>query len=75
MMESQEKNQEFIDAAKARGEDTFIYHDVKSGEFLLVSGNPESIRLLTEIIDDYELMSEVVAEIATEMGRLDTDSA
>lgn len=48
-------NQSFIDAAKARGEDSLMYKDLKSENFLLVSGSPDSIRLLGEIIDDYEM--------------------
>jgi len=66
-------NQQFIDAAEARGEETFMYKDPRSGEFLLVSGSPESIRLLVDIIDDYELVSEVAADIATELERLHLD--
>jgi hypothetical protein len=70
MFDSTAENQQFIDAAAARGEDTFMYKDPKSGEFLLVSGSPESIRMLVEIMDDYELMSEVAEDIATELERL-----
>ncbi|WP_031574910.1 hypothetical protein [Acidithiobacillus thiooxidans] len=70
MFENTAENQAFIDAAKARGEDTFMYKDHKTESFLLVSGAPESIRLLAEIIDDYEMLSEVAEDIATELERL-----
>ena len=54
MYDNMQDNQQFIDDARDRGEDTFMYMDQKSGECLLVSGDPESIRRLGEIIDDYE---------------------
>lgn len=48
-------NQSFIDAAKRRSEDSLMYKDIKSENFLLVSGSQDSIRLLGEIIEDYEM--------------------
>ncbi len=60
MYDNYEDNQRFIDDARARGVapckglDTFVYHDPKSREFMLVAGHPDSIRLPGEIIDDYE---------------------
>ncbi len=61
------ENQRFIDDARNRGEDTFMYMDTKSGECLLVSGSPGSIRLLGEIVDDYEMVCAVVEGVANEM--------
>ena len=58
-------NQRFIDAARERGEDTFMYMDQKSGECLLVSGGAASIQLLSEIVDDYEMVCAVVEAIDT----------
>ena len=60
-------NQQFIDAARERGEDTFMYMDSKSGECLLVSGSAASIKVLGEIVDDYEMVCEVVEAIDTEL--------
>jgi hypothetical protein len=60
-------NQQFIDAARERGEDTFMYMDPKSGECLLVSGSAACIKLLGEIVDDYEMLFAVVAAIDTEL--------
>lgn len=51
-------NQSFIDDAKTRGLDTLAYHDPKSQEFMLLAGHPESVRLLGEVLDDYEAMIE-----------------
>ena len=56
-------NQRFIDAARERGEDTFMYMDAKSGECLLVSGRAASIKLLSEIVDDYEMVCAVVEAV------------
>jgi len=56
-------NQSFIDDAKSRGLDTLAYHDPKSQEFMLLAGHPESIRLLGEILDDYEAMCVMAEEI------------
>ena len=67
MHDNTQDNQQFIDAARERGEDTFMYMDPKSGECLLVSGSPESIRLLGEILDDYELLCAVVESVDTEL--------
>lgn len=64
------EDQAFIDAAEARGEDTFAYLDEKSGEQLLVSGSSESIRLLADIIADYEFVSEVLEDIGSEISRV-----
>lgn len=63
-------NQSFIDAAKARGEDSLMYKDLKSENFLLVSGSPDSIRLLGEIIDDYEMVCAALEAMDT--GVLET---
>lgn len=65
-------NQSFIDDAKTRGLDTLAYHDPKSQEFMLLAGHPESVRLLGEILDDYEAMCEMAEEImsTTEDGML-----
>ena len=65
MHDNLQENQRFIDAAKARGEDTFMYMDPKSGECLLVSGGAASIKLLSEIVDDYEMVCAVVEAIDT----------
>ncbi|CDQ12061.1 protein of unknown function [Acidithiobacillus ferrivorans] len=54
MYDNLQENQGFIDDAKARGLDTLAYHDQKSQGFMLVAGHPDSIRLLGEILDDYE---------------------
>lgn len=70
MFDNMHDNQRFIDAARARGEDTFMYMDPKSGECLLVSGSAASIKLLSEIVDDYEMVCEVVEGVAAEMDRL-----
>lgn len=56
-------NQSFIDDAKTRGLDTLAYHDPKSQEFMLLAGHPESVRLLGEILDDYEARCEMADEI------------
>ncbi|MEB8536568.1 hypothetical protein AAE485_01640 [Acidithiobacillus ferriphilus] len=56
-------NQSFIDDAKTRGLDTLAYHDPKSQEFMLLAGHPESVRLLGEILDDYEAMCEMADAI------------
>ena len=45
MHDNTQDNQQFIDAARERGEDTFMYMDQKSGECLLVSGVVEGIGL------------------------------
>ena len=60
-------NQKFIDDARERGEDTFMYMDPKSGECLLVSGSAASIKLLSEIVDDYEMVCAVVEAMDTEL--------
>ena len=70
MHDNMSDNQSFIDAARARGEDTFMYLDPKSGECLLVSGSAASIKLLGEIVDDYEMVCEVAEGVAAEMDRL-----
>jgi ABC-type Fe3+-hydroxamate transport system substrate-binding protein len=70
MYDNQIDNQRFIDAARERGEDTFMYIDPKSGECLLVSGSAASIRLLGEIVDDYEMVCEVVEGVVEEMDKL-----
>ena len=67
MFDDMHDNQRFIDAARARGEDTLMYMDAKSGECLLVSGSAASIKLLGEIVDDYEMVCEVVEGIGLEM--------
>ena len=67
MHDNTQDNQQFIDAARERGEDTFMYMDAKSGECLLVSGGTASIQLLGEIINDYEMVCEVVETIDTEL--------
>lgn len=63
MYDNTQENQQFIDAARERGEDTFMYMDPKSGECLLVSGSGASIRLLSEIVDSYEMACEVVEAV------------
>ena len=63
MFDDMHDNQRFIDAAKSRGEDTLMYMDAKSGECLLVSGSASSIKLLGEIVDDYEMVCEMVCEV------------
>ncbi len=65
MHDNIQDNQQFIDAARVRDEDTFMYMDPKSGGCLLVSGSASSIKLLGEIVDDYEMLCEVVAAIDT----------
>jgi len=70
MYDNQIENQRFIDAARERGEDSFMYMDPKSGECLLVSGSPASIKLLGEIVDDYEMVCEIVAGVVEEMDKL-----
>ncbi|MHB1494152.1 MAG: hypothetical protein ACYCUY_01705 [Acidithiobacillus sp.] len=65
MHDNTQDNQQFIDAARERGEDTFMYMDPKSGECLLVSGGAASIKLLSEIVDDYEMVCAVVEAIDT----------
>ena len=67
MHDNTQDNQQFIDAARERGEDTFMYMDPKSGECLLVSGGAASIKLLSEIVDDYEMVCAVVEDIDTEL--------
>ncbi len=67
MYDNTPENQRFIDDAKSRGEDTFLYMDPKGGECLLVSGSPGSIRLLGEIMDDYEMVCAVVEGVANEI--------
>ena len=67
MHDNTQDNQQFIDAARERGEDTFMYMDPKSGECLLVSGRAASIKLLSEIVDDYEMVCAVVEDIDTEL--------
>ena len=71
MVDNNQDNQRFIDDAKARGEDTFMYMDAKIGECLLVSGSAASIRLLGEIVDDYEMVCEAVESMAADMEQLD----
>lgn len=56
-------SQSFLNDAQTRGLDTFSYQDPKTQAFLLVAGCPESIRLLGEILDDYELLCEVAETI------------
>ena len=63
MYDNIQDNQRFIDAARERGEDTLMYMDSKSGDCLLVSGSAASIRLLGEMIDDYEMAHGVIEEI------------
>ena len=70
MSDNTQDNQRFIDAARERDEDTLMYMDSKSGEGFLVSGSPASIRLLGEIIDDYELLNEVAQDVAAEISRI-----
>jgi len=70
MYDNQMDNQRFIDAARERGEDSFMYMDPGSGECLLVSGSASSIKLLGEIVDDYEMVCEVVAGVVEEMDKL-----
>ncbi len=65
MHDNTQDNQQFIDAARGRGEDTFMYMDQKSGECMLVSGSATSIKLLGEIVDDYEMVCAVVEAIDT----------
>ena len=65
MHDNTQDNQQFIDAARERGEDTFMYMDPKSGECLLVSGSAASIKLLGEIVDDYEVACAVVEAVDT----------
>ena len=65
MHDNLQDNQQFIDDARERGEDTFMYMDPKSGECLLVSGSAASIKLLGEIVDDYEMVCTVVEAIDT----------
>ena len=67
MHDNTQDNQQFIDAARERGEDTLMYMDPKSGECLLVSGGAASIKLLSEIVDDYEMVCAVVEGIDTEL--------
>ena len=70
MYDNQIENQRFIDAARERGEDSFMYMDPISGECLLVSGSASSIKLLGEIVDDYEMVCEIVAGVVEEMDKL-----
>ncbi|MHB1659396.1 MAG: hypothetical protein ACYCRF_08850, partial [Acidithiobacillus sp.] len=63
MYDNTQDNQQFIDAARERGEDTFMYMDPKSGECLLVSGSASGIKLLGEIVDDYEMLCAVVEAV------------
>ena len=65
MHDNTQDNQQFIDAARERGEDTLMYMDPKSGECLLVSGGAASIKLLSEIVDDYEMVCAVVEAVDT----------
>ena len=67
MHDNTQDNQQFIDAARERGEDTFMYMDPKSGECLLVSGGAASICLLSEIVDDYEMLCAVVEAVDAEL--------
>lgn len=69
MFNDMHDNQRFIDAARERGEDTFMYLDAKSGECLLVSGSAASIKLLGEIVDDYEMVCEAVEGMGLEIER------
>ena len=69
MAEKEMDRQQFIDAARERGEDTFMYTEPKSGECLLVSGSPASIRLLGEILDDYRMVCEVVEGVIEELDQ------
>ena len=71
MFNDMHDNQRFIDAARERGEDTFMYLDAKSGECLLVSGSAASIKLLGEIVDDYGASYEVVKDIGFILKRDD----
>ena len=75
MRDNLQDNQQFIDAAQERGEDTFMYMDQKSGECLLVSGAPESIRLLGQIVDGYELVCEIMEDVTNTLLRLHIDGA
>ena len=58
-------NQTFVDAARSRGDNCLFCSESKSGECLIVSGSPESIRLLTELLDDYECVCEILESIAS----------
>ena len=69
MADNEMDEQQFIDAARERGEDTFTYTDPRSGERLLVSGSPASIRLLGEIVDDYRMVCEVVEGVIEELDQ------
>ena len=65
-----QENQGFINDARARGLDVLAYYDWKSQRLhsakepdpgmglrlMLLAGHPESIRILGEILDDYETM-------------------
>lgn len=65
MHNNTQDNQQFIDAARERGEDTLMYMDPKSGECLLVSGSASSIKLLSEMVDDYEMICGIVEDLGT----------
>ncbi len=68
MHDNLQDNQSFIDDAKSRGLDTLAYHDRKSQGFMLVAGHPESIKMLGEILDDYELMWGMAEEMMGAKG-------
>ena len=68
MHDNLQDNQSFIDDAKSRGLDTLAYHDRKSQGFMLLAGHPESIRILGEILDDYETMWGMAEEIMGAKG-------
>ena len=71
MHDNTQDNQQFIDAAHERGEETFMCMDPKSDECLLVSGGAASIKLLSEIVDDYEMVCEIVKDIGFILKRDD----
>ena len=60
---SQEQS-EFTKAAKSRGETPLVY-EVEPGTRILVSGAPESIALLQEILADYEIARQICEGMGT----------
>ncbi|MFA6180519.1 hypothetical protein HF292_009835 [Acidithiobacillus ferruginosus] len=68
MHDNLQDNQRFIDDAKMCGLDTLAYHDRKSHGFMLLAGHPESIRILGEILDDYETMWGMAEELMGTKG-------
>ena len=64
---SQEQS-EFIKAAKSRGETPLVY-EVEPGTRILVSGAPESVALLLEILADYEIARQICEGMGSLIAR------